>query len=145
MIKKHFRGFYFWRNSVWIQKSHSLLSFLKKTWCRKINSFFIQNFSYSKSFFSFLKKNLWIHFFYKIESEFWQILHYGDGNFAPSRLTRPSPLYLARIFPTPQRWWGKDGVRFWHRTMGRGGDGFILFSPTLSRVVKGYNCKFFIS
>ena len=35
-----------------------------------------------------------------------------DGNFAPSRLTRPSPLRLVRVFPAPQRWWGGDGVRF---------------------------------
>ena len=35
-----------------------------------------------------------------------------DGNFAPPRLTRPSPLRPVRVFPAPQRWWGGDGVRF---------------------------------
>ena len=35
-----------------------------------------------------------------------------DGNFAPPRLTRPSPLHPVRVFPAPQKWWGGDGVRF---------------------------------
>ena len=35
-----------------------------------------------------------------------------DGNFSPPRLTRPSPLRPARVFPAPQRRWGRDGARF---------------------------------
>ena len=52
------------------------------------------------------------------------------GNFAPPRLTRPSPFRPVRVFPAPQRWWGGDGVRFQTRITGRGGDGFTLFRPT---------------
>ena len=53
-----------------------------------------------------------------------------DGNFASSRLTRPSPLPSTRVFPIPQRWWGGYAVRFQPRTMGQGGDGFRVFRPT---------------
>ena len=35
-----------------------------------------------------------------------------DGNFFPPRLTRPSPLHLARVFSASQRWWGGDGAKF---------------------------------
>ena len=35
-----------------------------------------------------------------------------DDKFSPPRLTRPSPLRPAWVFPTPQRWWGGDGVKF---------------------------------
>ena len=59
----------------------------------------------------------------------------GDDNFAPPRLTRPSPLRPVRVFPAPQRWWGEDGVRFQTRTTGRDGDGFTLFSPTPPRPI----------
>ena len=53
-----------------------------------------------------------------------------NGNFASPHLTRPSPLRPAWIFPTAQRLWGGDGVRFQPRTIGRDEDGFGLFRPT---------------
>ena len=56
-----------------------------------------------------------------------------DDNFAPFRLTCPSPLRSARVFPSPQRWWGGDGARFQPHTTGQGGDGFRLFRPTSPR------------
>ena len=80
-------------------------------------------------FFFLLKKNYYNQTFFiclGIETR--------DGNSAPPRLTRPSPLRPVRVFPAPQRWWGGDGVRFQTRTTGRGGDGFTLFRPTLPRL-----------
>ena len=34
-------------------------------------------------------------------------------------------------YPTPQKWWGKNGAIFCPRTPGRGKDGFTIFIPTL--------------
>ena len=41
----------------------------------------------------------------------------------------PAPPHPARVFPTPQRWWGGDEAIFCPRTPGRGGDGFSILSP----------------
>ena len=35
-----------------------------------------------------------------------------EWKFSPPRLTRPSPLRPARVFPAPQRRWSGDGARF---------------------------------
>ena len=52
-----------------------------------------------------------------------------DGNFAPPRLTRPSPLRPVRVFPAPQRWWGGDGWDFRPAPRGRAGMGLHFLSP----------------
>ena len=68
----------------------------------------------------------------------------------------PSPLRPSWVFLASQRWWGRDGARFYPRTTRQGGDEFRLFRlalpspappdprPTPPRVAKGYICKFFI-
>ena len=51
------------------------------------------------------------------------------------------------IFPRPVKVVGQgwSKILVLHLEAGRDGDGFKLFKPTLPCIIKGYNCKFFIS
>ena len=82
------------------------------------------------------------------------VLHIRDSNFAPPRLTRPlftSPCMGFPRFAKVVGWgWGKIlapphrmGLEFLNPP--RPALPFPVLAPTLPRIVKGYNCKFFIS
>ena len=65
-----------------------------------------------------------------------------DGNFAPPRLTRPSPASPCMGFTRPIKVMGQD-----FSPAPQGGTGMdldFLDPPYLAPVAKGYNCKFFI-